>query len=506
MNKPLKSLNSSLKLPLKTSIAPTFGLVFATLRKALKPAYVATLIVFALFATAYFATSGMQTSQAAGLTKYPITTGGNWSADATWTLNADGTANATTKPDAADDVIMNATSGPITIDATAVAKSLNCTGYTNTLTHNAVTLTVSGSVTLAAGMTYTPLATSTIIMNATGTLTTGGKLLPLLTSTSGTLTLGDNLSFMDSKVLQFTLSGTAVDLNGKTVAGNSATNRVLIQSATIGTPATITVSAGTFANADFMDIAFANGGADLNLSAITGLSGNCGGNAMSGGGALTFTTSAAQTATMATSKSWSDVTIWTSRVPLPQDDVSMASVTGGTLTADMPRLGRSISWTGATGTPTWTLASSNTSYGSVTLIAGITLTHSSGTYYLAGRSAYTLTSASKNFYSLYFNAPGGTYTLADALTSSGNLTINAGTLTHAANGTTAQGEMYKVNMTVGGNFTLGASGTINVNGKGYAANQGTGKPTTGYGGGSYGGLGAVTPGSTYGSLTAPVNI
>jgi hypothetical protein len=42
-------------------------------------------------------------------------------------------------------------------------------------------------------------------------------------------------------------------------------------------------------------------------------------------------------------KNWSDPTAWTSRVPLPQDDVMIKATPAKTvLTADMPRLGRNI--------------------------------------------------------------------------------------------------------------------------------------------------------------------
>lgn len=54
-----------------------------------------------------------------------------------------------------------------------------------------------------------------------------------------------------------------------------------------------------------------------------------------------------------------------------------------------------------------------------------------------------------------------------------NLTIDSGgTLTHAANSTTALGKQYAIDFTLSGNLTV--NGTINVDGKGYAAIQGPG--------------------------------
>ncbi len=70
-------------------------------------------------------------------------------------------------------------------------------------------------------------------------------------------------------------------------------------------------------------------------------------------GTKSFTESSAQGATVSlivTGGNWS-ASSWTTRVPLPHDDVYLgnAFAASQTVTADMPRLGRSIDWTGATG-------------------------------------------------------------------------------------------------------------------------------------------------------------
>lgn len=348
----------------------------------------------------------------------------NWSATAptNWGSASNVRDNASV-PTASDDVVFdNSANGnsPCIISAAATAKSFDATNYANTLTHNGFSLTVAGSITFGAGMTYTPLDTSTVVMSATGTLTTTGKLMPLLSFTGGTQTLGDNLNFMASKVLTLSLSNTSLVMNGKSISGNSVVNRIFIKSGTAGTGKPITVT-GSFANADFQDIIFSTS-TDLDLSGITGNSGNAGGNTITGGATvLTFTPTATQTATMATNKNWSDAAIWTSRVPLPQDDVKLSGVTGGTLTADMPRLGKSIDWTGASGNPTWSLGSvANAVFGSITLIPGMTI---SGTQILTlqGRGQYALTSAGKQYTNpIKINAPSGTYTLNDDLSMAAN--------------------------------------------------------------------------------------
>ncbi|OGY31152.1 MAG: hypothetical protein A2805_00615 [Candidatus Andersenbacteria bacterium RIFCSPHIGHO2_01_FULL_46_36] len=82
-----------------------------------------------------------------------------------------------------------------------------------------------------------------------------------------------------------------------------------------------------------------------------------------------------------------------------------------------------------------------------------TFTAQSGTVTLTSTSASaTLTSGSSSFYALTQNGSGGTYTLQDALTTTNNLTITAGTLD------TKSGSNYGV--TVGG--TWSRSGTFTV--------------------------------------------
>ncbi len=96
----------------------------------------------------------------------------------------------------------------------------------------------------------------------------------------------------------------------------------------------------------------------------------------------------------------------------------------------------------------------------------------------------------------------------------GNITVKSGgIMTHDDNSTA---ETYKLNLSITGNFTLDSGGTINADGLGYDAGYGPGRPIGGSSpyvvGGSYGGIGgtsswsAATPGSTYGSITAPINL
>ena len=88
--------------------------------------------------------------------------------------------------------------------------------------------------------------------------------------------------------------------------------------------------------------------------------------------------------------------------------------------------------------------------------------------------------------------------------------LNNGVLTHWANSTTALGEQHKLNLTIS-SMTISAGGSINVNGMGYTANNGPGKPGgCGTAAGGYGGEGgtptAGCQGLSYGSYIAPSNI
>ncbi|HEX8347511.1 MAG TPA: hypothetical protein VF657_22675 [Actinoplanes sp.] len=471
--------------------------------------------------------------------------GGNWSAGATW---VGGVA-----PTAADDVVLDATANGATnvvIDAGAVARSLDCTGYPGILTHTAgVALTLgdatagAGSVALkmVAGMTYTlgSATTSTVAFVSTSatqqSITTGGKTLgnwtinapggsyilgdantvgttSTVTVTAGTFntgtfgcswgnfassntntrslifgtaaitltggggtfdvltTTGLTLSALSStinmpangyfkalgsygtvtwlalgpngqsqpftcvnltivggsaKTGDFNTAGNITITGTLTLAGNSAVNRIKVHSSLPGNPRSLIAANVAVSSTDFLDIAGAGAG-NWDLSAATGGVGNCGGNT-----GIIFTPAATQTHVAGAGGNWSDAAQWTSRVPLPQDDVVVDVNTTGTLVADMPRLGRSIDFTGFAGTAAFT-SQITQMFGSLILDAAMTIT---GTFALSlsGRGSHTVTSNGKTLTQpLTVNAPAmGTYTLRDALTTAGALTLTLGTLATA---------------------------------------------------------------------------
>jgi hypothetical protein len=114
--------------------------------------------------------------------------GGTWATTGTW--------DSGTVPTAADDVVLGASSGAVTIGAAAACRSLDASAYTSTLTHNAaVTLTIgdatagtgNSALKLGSGMTYAlgNATTSAISFVSTSTtqqsITTAGKTLGNLT-------------------------------------------------------------------------------------------------------------------------------------------------------------------------------------------------------------------------------------------------------------------------------------------------------------------------------------
>ena len=315
------------------------------------------------------------------------------------------TGNQTiTTPTMGDNLVATAkilTLGTSTINLSAVggwsfsAGNLTLTDATHTINVSRTGAFAGGSPTGSYG---------TVNLNGTAHTVSGANTFVNLTRT-GTATKTDTL----------TISGADQTITGTLcLAGNSSTNRLLVQTATLGTRRTFVLGGaaicktGGTQNVDFMDIGMSGGAAnERDLSAITGLSGDCGGN-----DGVTFTASAAQTSV--STDTWSTVGKWTSRVPLPQDDVTCSHNT----TVDMPRIGRSITFTG---TPTISLSNDIAIYGSITLASGISLS-SMVTVELRGRSVgmpiggWVITTNGKSFTrSIAMYAPTGTYIVADSL-------------------------------------------------------------------------------------------
>lgn len=259
------------------------------------------------------------------------------------------------------------------------------------------------------------------------------------------------------------------------VNGETNLKRAILWPNSNGVVATLNVTGATLdiTNCDFQDIAFVSP-TDVDLSAITGLSGDAGGNTISGGGVLTFTPSTTQTWQTTGAGNTSDVTKWTSRVPLPQDTVIFSSAFSGspTITADMWFSLGSIDFSSSTGNVTLNSALAVMNIvGNVTLQSGVTITNSAScTVYLNARTTNTITfnSATWSAVTAVSSSNGGNLTFttgsigAALQQRSGTITIPLGTTltvnTYISNATTAAAVSSVV---VNGTWNIsGSSGTI----------------------------------------------
>lgn len=314
--------------------------------------------------------------------------------------------------------------GTLDTNGQALTSTTTMSFTSGTLTCGASVLTVNGT-----SLTCTPTTlnanTSEFVMTSAGTVTfTGTSKSFFKVTRTGTAAKTDALAIAGAYTL---LSGGTT-----TFTGNSVTNRLLVQSSTLGTAVTITNSGATVtgSNVDFMDIAL---GTSTDLSAITGNSGDCGGNSN-----ITFSPAVAQAATGTASFTWSTHG-WTTRVPLPQDSVSIPNAfapASRVITADMPRLGGAISCT-CTGSPQWSSTVAASMFGSLTMATGMTTVNTGGLT-LGGRSACTFTTngVSNWTFSLVVAAPGGSVTLQDTWTTPRNatpLSVTSGTFSDNGN-------------------------------------------------------------------------
>lgn len=176
----------------------------------------------------------------------------NWSATANtnWSATSGGANNASV-PTTTDSIIFDASSGSGTsvMDAAFTALSLDCNGFTGTLTQNAFTLTLTSDDTtvsplkvfrLSSGMTYAPTSNARVISltgasNGPVSITTNGKTIGALTLGSGgastaTFTLASDLTNRTDSLVTLT-SGTfdaaGFNLNIGFMSSNNANTRTL---------------------------------------------------------------------------------------------------------------------------------------------------------------------------------------------------------------------------------------------------------------------------------------
>lgn len=364
-----------------------------------------------------------------------------------------------------------ATTRTLTLGSSAIScNTWTARGSNYTFTANTATVTQSGANanfdnnTLCPSNNYNGMS---LVQLGSGTANVGfagvsSSLTTLANYTrTGTATLTDNLVISTGGL---TCTGTF------TSNGNSTTNRIKLQSGLIGTSSTITAATVSVSNSNFADITGAGAGS-WNLAGATGGTGDCLGNS-----GITFTTAVTRYAAMAGNAS--STSMWSTSsggstgasVPLPQDNLVFDDNSGaGTYVMDMPDAGANLTCTGFTRT----LRTSSTVinfYGNVILGSGMTLNNvSSASWAFVGRGSQTFTSNGASFSNssgvgqVVFSAPGGSYTLQDAMSvTSGTINIRAGTFSSNNYSITTPIFGY-TNIAVATTINLGTS-TVNLTG------------------------------------------
>lgn len=302
------------------------------------------------------------------------------------------------------------TLGSSVIDCTSVSY----TGTNITITANTSTINVSGTGALAGGnIDYNGASFN---LNGTAHAVSGAFTVANLTR-NGTATNANTVTFT---------SGTTVTVTGSfAMIGNSRANQLLVQSSTLGTAATITAGNWTGStNVDLMDITATNA-VDFSASVTIG---DAGGNS-----GMTFPAPVTQNFTNVAGGNFSNPANFTSRIPLVGIDnltITTAFNSGVTLTWDMPRIGRSVDFSGMSWTGTATTVAKSQAidiYGSLLLKVGTSL---AGTFVenFRGRGSFVINNAGVRFYVPTIYAVGGTYTCTfTSAVALGALTVLNGT-------------------------------------------------------------------------------
>lgn len=331
---------------------------------------------------------------------------GNWISTSTWSNTSGGSPGASI-PTISDNAIFDVNSSNVIINGSAICKSLNFTNYSGILNTSGI-------------------KNATLNIDASSTWT-------------GTVN----------------------------ITGNSNVNRLYLYYGTItnSTPGTAVINNnGATVNLNYIDFRDINFTTPIDLSSNS--SGDCGGNTN-----ITFTLSQDQHWINTSGSNWSDTTSWTSRVPLPQDDVYMDCFFNASqsVTADMPRLGKTIDWTGATGSPNFLLSTPVLIFGGLNLTGVGTFVPSTKNFHFYGRNSFSLDLAGSTIYAPAFYMINGNITFNSDINCSAKLDIRHGSINaNNFNVTTPIIESYQ-----GGNRTLiMGNGTWNITGSATILNLG----------------------------------
>lgn len=294
---------------------------------------------------------------------------------------------------------------------------------------------------------------------------------------------GDGINIIN--IQQATQAGisTTTTINGTlSISGASGVRRTVLRSNQFGRPITISVNAlaASSQDIDFRDITITGTAAPLTGTRFGDMGGNTG-----------ITMSAPKNVYRLGTGNWlsnnwasgSGGSANTDNFPLPQDTAIFdEATTAGTHNVNYTNAISAIDASTRTSALTLSFSSANDVYGGIVLGSGITVSGTSGQTFRK-RGTMTFTSAGKTItFSYAIDAPGGTFQLGDAITSSSSITLTQGTLNlsnYNLTSTVFSSNNFNVRtLTFGsGIFSLTSTGTIWDVGTStnFTVNKGTGE-------------------------------
>lgn len=433
----------------------------------------------------------------------------NWDASTTtnWAATSNG-AGGQSVPGTADDVTFDGSSGggTVTVTATQAVISITSGAHTGTLNTNGQTITTTGSFTISGTGTRTITlgassincaswqagTTTNLTFNAnTSTITTTGQFFNsggltynnVVITGSGSDMSGSNTfanltrtGAASKTAKMYVASGATQTITGTlTLTGNSLINRLLISSSSasgvahFGTSATFNAAAVSISNCDFQDITAAGAASPFTGTSI--------GNAL-GNTNITATTSVTRYWVAFSGGNWDATTSWSSSsggasgdsVPLCHDtvviDANSITSASRTITANMPRFGAGIDFTGVLNTPALSITTIGTVFGALTWVSGMTITSTANTLNFNARSSVTFTTGGLTAnIPIIITAFGGTITQSGHLTTgtSRTVTLTDGTLNLNNNNLTTG--LFSSSGSTTRTLTMG-SGTVELTGTG----------------------------------------
>lgn len=407
---------------------------------------------------------------------------GNWAI--TSAMNQDATASVTqsggtVRYDGATDNAGLSHSIGVIQSSSSTAKTFTFGASTTTLKRSTAATVVNipngaNNTVSAANATFVMAASSTgrvvykfTMPSATvvGTLTMNSEGECQITTRNTFGTINRNGHSVPHDQINFPYGTTTTVTSALNIIGSGVNYRVTAWPDNNAMPSTLVVTGATLncQYVDWQDIKFDNGGANLDLSGHVGGAGDAGGNSIINGGSLTFTAPTTQT-WAGGAGSWSDSAKWTSRVPLPQDDVVIASAFAGeTITVDRKFCGKNVSITGSGSVTLNANVYECYFLGNVTFRSGVSLTKSASCdWFLAPRTPSTFNSngASILIYITVQSGNGGDLTFADGCTVDASILHRSGTIVIPATTTQVTWYDYTSNAT-----TVGAECKIALYGK-----------------------------------------